>query len=224
MAVTIGILGKHPAFGDFLHSGVSEPSSSGLSIWLDRTLSELQDAKGEGWPSFWDTANTLRFWMGRAVLGRSVAGIFVPSHDRVGRRYPLILAAEGARIPMPTMDPDQTFWVSLEAHIAHQVPDETRGAAGLIAGLDLSLTAETPTEDDAGVLWAHRTDRDLGALLRAAAREDPSRAAIGRSYWWSPGNDTQAATWLGCNGLPKSDALGWILAGVAANEGDRGAV
>ncbi|MFN3145136.1 MAG: type VI secretion system-associated protein TagF [Paracoccaceae bacterium] len=224
MAVAIGILGKHPDFGDFLHSGLSDESSSGLSIWLDKTLSELRDSQGEEWPRFWDAANLLRFWIGRAVLGRSLAGILVPSHDRVGRRYPLVLAVEGARLPMPTIDPNQAFWTALEEHLARQRSDATRGAVGLIDGLDLNLSADGVPEDNGDVLWAHRPDGDLEALLRAASREDPSRAATGRSYWWSPGNDTHAATWLGCNGLPKSDALGWILAGVAVTEGEPNAV
>ena len=59
----------------------------------------------------------------------------------------------------------------------------------------------------------HETARDLDALLRAAANADLSRAALVRSYWWTPGDDLRLPVWLGCHGLPDSGALAWLLAG-----------
>ena len=213
MAVALGILGKHPAFGDFVQAGLTERTVSTLSLWLDRSLSQLRGEMGDAWPVFWDGAQGLRFWIGPGVAGLVLAGVMIPSRDRVGRRFPLLLMAEGAGLELPMMAPEQEPWEVMEAHLARAVPQAGVGARSLLDGLvlDLPHSEEMPNP----MLWAHRTDGDLVALLRAAGRADPGRAALPRSYWWAPGGPGRSAVWLGCDGLPAGQALGWLLGGVA---------
>ena len=95
----LGLMGKHPGYGDFLRAGLTNETAEALENWLDKTLSELRDSLGNNWAVFWDHSQDLRFWTGRAVLGCTVAGVLRPSRDRAGRRYPLILAAEAVTGP-----------------------------------------------------------------------------------------------------------------------------
>lgn len=209
----IGLIGKHPGYGDFLRTGLDATVADALSDWMDRTLSDLRDTLGNDWPAFWAGAQGLRFWAGRAVLGRTLAGVLRPSQDRVGRRYPLLMLAVGAGIAPPMQDPDQGLWQALETHLDRATPGQ--GAKALLEGLEIQVIAEDPQAAATGpTLWAHHPEGDLTALLGSAAKADPHHAALIRSYWWAPGQGGRAAVWLGCTGLPNAQALGWLLAGV----------
>lgn len=216
--VSIGLIGKHPGYGDFLRTGISEPVAEALGLWMDATLFSLRDDMGEAWPAFWDDAQDLRFWVGRAVFGqgRTLAGVLRPSRDRIGRRYPLVLVAEGVALAPPTEVPqEQDVWTRLAAHFDAMVPGE--GARALLVGLDLALMPESEAAADEGpTVWAHHPEGNLAALLRAAVSVDAHRATAARSYWWAPGGGGRAAVWLGCQGMPDAAGLGWLLAGVAA--------
>lgn len=214
----IGLMGKHPGYGDFLQAGLSDHVVEVMNAWLDACLPPLRDQMGEGWGAFWDNAPTLRFWIGRAVLGRTVAGVLQPSRDRVGRRFPLILMSEGCHVGLPLgTGADQGPWAALEDHMGEMQPGQ--GGAALLTGLDLNLPAEDEMTAQLGpTLWAHHPEGDLDALLASAAEPDAQRAQLSRSYWWTPGVQTRrisrAATWLACPGLPEPQAMGWLLGGV----------
>lgn len=220
-AARLGLIGKHPGYGDFLRAGLSDPVASGLEHWLDCVLSDLRDTAGDDWPAFWDNAQDLRFWIGRAVLGQPLAGVMRPSRDRTGRRYPMILAAEGAALPAPVVDSDQTVYEGLTRHLDAMQPGQ--GAGALLSGLTLEQMGDLAGEAaqataDGPTLWAHHPAGNLDALLQSAGPVDAARALLTRSYWWAPGGPGRAAVWLGCPGLPGSQALGWLLSGVASED------
>jgi type VI secretion system protein ImpM len=211
MTASLGIIGKHPGFGDFLAHGVSDPARQGLDSWLTACLPPLRDRLGEGWERFWDEAPTLRFFVGRALAGRTLAGVLRPSRDRVGRRFPLILLAEGAALPPPVVDAGQGFHAAMEAHLDRMQPGE--GARSLLEGFDPALLPAAETEVDLAegpTVWAQRGDGDLARLLAEAAPVDHARAATARSYWWVAG---PKAIWLAQPGMPGADAMGWLLGG-----------
>jgi type VI secretion system protein ImpM len=214
MGTGVGIMGKHPGFGDFVAHGLSEATRQGLDTWLTSCLPPLRDRLGDGWEAFWDNAPVLRFWIGRALAGRTLAGVLRTSQDKVGRRFPLILVAEGVAVSPPVIAPDQAFFEALEAQLDCMVAGD--GASSLLDGFDPALTP--PPEDEAilaegPTVWAHRSDGDLAALLAAATPVDHARAATGRSYWWTPRGRSGATVWLAQPGMPGADAMGWLLGG-----------
>ena len=217
--VKLGVMGKHPGYGDFLQSGVSEHVVEAMNGWLDASLPPLRDQIGEDWGPFWDAGQDLRFWIGRAVLGRSVAGILHPSQDRVGRRYPLLFLVEGADISLPLgEESEQGAWDAMADQLERM--EAGQGAAALLTGAKLEIPAEDAATAGLGpTLWAHHPTGDLAALLASAAAPDAERARLTRSYWWAPGVKTKdsnrAATWLSCPGLPAPQALAWLLGGVS---------
>lgn len=211
----LGLMGKHPEYGDFLQAGFSEPLIRGLEQWLDTVLPPMRDTLGNDWAGFWDGGQDLRFWIGRAVLGRTLVGVFRPWRDRAGRRYPFILAAEAADVAAPVVDPDQAPWDRFTAHFEVMQPGQ--GGVALLNNLQLILPAEDEAAANIGpTLWAHHPDGNLDALLHSAAQPDAERARLNRSYWWAPATMGRSATWLGCPGLPGAQALIWLLTGVPA--------
>lgn len=220
----IGIMGKHPDYGDFLQAGIPEPLVDVMNGWLDACLPVLRDQMGEGWPPFWDGAQDVRFWIGRAVFGQTVVGILHPSRDRVGRRFPLIILAAGADVTVPLGEStNQAVWDSMAAHLDNMRAGH--GGAALLDGMDIEIPAEGEDHAATGpTLWAHHPEGNLAALLVSASGPDSARAQLSRSYWWATGGRVddvnRAATWLGCAGMPEPQALGWLLGGVAGTAED----
>lgn len=218
MTADIGIMGKHPGYGDFVRHGIDRDLADRLGAWIDETLSGVRSDLGDDWDRFWDTARPLRFWIGRAVLGRTMCGVFHPSRDKVGRRYPLILVATGAAQAAPVSDPVQDMYDGFDAHLVQAAPGD--GAAALLDG----FAGPVPeAEDDqqlteGPIIWAHHPDGNLAALLDAAGPVDHARAATMRSYWWSSGADG-LAVWLAVPGLPQPTSLAWLLGGTGAAGG-----
>lgn len=216
MGFSVGILGKHPGYGDFIRHGLSDATAQDFEKWLNTTLHSLRQQMGDAWPDFWDRAISLRFWVGRGVMGKTLAGVLVPSHDKVGRRYPFVLMAEAVGIASPVADQDQAFYEFLEQHL--QRMQHGQGGAALLEGIGLeTLPAGQEAAEDLAqgpLIWAHQPSGDLGALLRAAGPVDQARAATSRSYWWAPPRaNGMPAMWLGHTGLPDAHALGWLLSG-----------
>lgn len=211
----IGLMGKHPGYGDFLRWGLSEEIIDRLMKWSDTVLPPLRDQMDQEWGPFWDNAQDLRFWIGRAVLGKTLVGVMRPSRDKVGRRFPLFIMSEGASVAAPLASSDQTPWEGIEAHMS-----QMQAGQGARALLDGAVVAIEPEDDDLAsvgpTLWAHHPEGNLDALLRKAAEVDVYRAQLTRSYWWTQGSEARAPVWLGCPGMPDHSALGWLLGGVAA--------
>lgn len=214
--IEVGVLGKHPGYGDFVRHGVPEDVADLLMEWIDTTLTEVRDQLKADWADFWDNGQELRFWLGRGVLGQTTIGIFQPSRDRVGRRYPLLLLAQGVAVEAPVIDRDQRPWDVLSSQMKRMQPGQ--GAAALVRGVDadaLFVAPEPAEASDMGpVIWAHHPEGDLDALLESAAPVDHGRAATTRSYWWSTATHGRAPVWLAHPGLPGGSALAWCIGGV----------
>ena len=224
---TIGLMGKHPDYGDFLQAGLSDHTIETVNQWLDATLPPLRDQMGQGWGDFWDNAQDVRFWIGRALFGRTMIGVMRPSRDRVGRRFPLLLIGEGVDLAAPLgNDADQAPWEQLTEHLDDMTSGE--GSATLLEGLTMTLKSEDPETAFGPTLWAHHPEGDLASLLASAEAPDAERARLTRSYWWAPGvqskTENRAAVWLACPGLPEAQSLGWLLGGVAGTPREEGAV
>ncbi len=218
MPVDVGLFGKHPGYGDFVRANLSDQAVEGMTGWFDSNLHELRTKLDNRWGPFWDNAQELRFWIGHEILGQSLCGVLRPSEDRVGRRYPLIMALEAAEVEPPVADPDQGLYEALSAHMAVMEPGKE--ASALLEGLESEALAVEATSEatkaEGSVLWAHHPEDNLTALLAATAKEDAVRARAGRSYWWTAAGPDHHPLWLGQPGLPDALGLAWLLAGIRA--------
>ena len=92
-----GLFGKIPGAGDFLRRGLSPGFVQAWDAWMQGLLVAGRTALGERWQEAYFTAPIWRFAIGPGVAGASGAvGVVMPSVDRVGRQFPLCLAAETA--------------------------------------------------------------------------------------------------------------------------------
>jgi type VI secretion system protein ImpM len=156
-----GFFGKVPTHGDFVSSGLSRAVQLALDHWIDEGMKTLHE--NENWETRFRAMPSWRFVVQPPIWGEAtVAGILTPSRDRVGRSFPLVIAAQIADF---TGDPqslcfDQSWFTAAEA-----LGESTRFR-------DFELTRFTD---------------GLKRLRMPYAREDQPPASIydgSRAIWW----------------------------------------
>ncbi len=94
-SLVYGWYGKVPCLGDFVRSGLSPQFVSAWDEWMQKLLTTADEELGDRWGDCYFSAPIWRFAISAGMTGpRAVAGIVMPSVDRVGRQYPLCLAVE----------------------------------------------------------------------------------------------------------------------------------
>jgi type VI secretion system protein ImpM len=178
-----GFFGKLPAAGDFVRRGLSASFRAAVGGWLDAGL--------QGLDIRWSLDNPpWRFFSAQGVLGdAALGGVLAGSRDRVGRSFPILLAAEtrGAG----DGETHDTWFGGLEACL--------RGA------LQESWTPDKLKAEVAA----------LGAVPLETAVADDLSAPEATSIWWAGGEG--AAEPMRFQGALDRDALqrltaAWALA------------
>ncbi|WP_298262210.1 type VI secretion system-associated protein TagF [uncultured Litoreibacter sp.] len=217
----IGIFGKHPAFGDFIGAGMSKPMQVALEEWLGAVLPRVRDNLGDVWQPFYDIALPLRFWLGEGVVpsavGGPVAGVMVFSHDKVGRRFPLIALIEGTQFPPPSVVPEQRWYEALQALVLEHDTPETASELAEMFRLPEGFLP-TPFEGGDTGFWAVHTAGAVEEMMANVAATDHRRATARRSYWWSAGDPSRTATFHATEGWPDASVFQWLLAGNPADD------
>ncbi|MCG7403823.1 MULTISPECIES: type VI secretion system-associated protein TagF [Caballeronia] len=96
-AAIAGWYGKLPSLGDFAARRLSDAFVAPWDAWLAERVGETQLALGDAWLSIYLTCPVWRFFaMPGAIaptLGACWTGVVMASVDRVGRHFPLTIAA-----------------------------------------------------------------------------------------------------------------------------------
>jgi len=136
--IRVGFYGKLPSRGDFVRAGLSRAIVEAWDGWLQAVMPAIPSDPGD----IWWAMRAWRFAFDPGVCGPCPAtGLFLPSADRVGRLFPLLIAAEAAGISSPFLDGAESVGTAAItsasppetlAHRLHQVPRPSPGtpAAG----------------------------------------------------------------------------------------------
>jgi type VI secretion system protein ImpM len=89
-----GLYGKLPARGDFVSRRLDAQFIEAWDAWLQRVIAESRQALGARWLECFLSAPVWRFVVPAGMFSRTGwAGLILPSVDRVGRYFPLTIAA-----------------------------------------------------------------------------------------------------------------------------------
>ncbi len=92
--ISTGLFGKLPARGDFVRVGLPEDFVAAWDGWCRSMLAAARAALGEAWLEAWMQAPIWRFLLpAGACGGQAVLGVWLPSVDKVGRQFPLVMCA-----------------------------------------------------------------------------------------------------------------------------------
>ncbi len=86
-----GCLGKLPLHGDFIRYNAASREVQDLDRWIQEGIYQGYEELGSHWDSAFDAAPPSRFIFCHPTTGRIVAGLFKPSVDKAGRRYPFLV-------------------------------------------------------------------------------------------------------------------------------------
>jgi type VI secretion system protein ImpM len=118
----VGFFGKLPSRRDFVRIGLSRAFADAWDQWLHAVIPPARQALAESWDDAWSRMPVWRFSFAAGLCGATpVSGVWLPSADGVGRRFPLLIAAECAMANHAFLDMAER--IGAEAIKAGQGPD-----------------------------------------------------------------------------------------------------
>jgi type VI secretion system protein ImpM len=104
VATIPGWYGKLPSLGDFASRRLEADFIEPWDLWLGEAMQAQRDAMGDAWLDAYLQSPPWRFVLMPEVLpgfdpGLILVGVLMPSVDRVGRYFPLTIAASIAHLP-----------------------------------------------------------------------------------------------------------------------------
>jgi type VI secretion system protein ImpM len=94
LGARIGFCGKLPTRGDFVTAVLPRRFVDPWHDWMQRGLRVSREALGDRWLAAWLEAPVWNYVLSPGVCGPdAVLGLWMPSVDRVGRHFPLTIAA-----------------------------------------------------------------------------------------------------------------------------------
>jgi type VI secretion system ImpM family protein len=221
-----GWFGKIPALGDFATRRLPASFVGPWDEWLSAELAASAEALGGAWGEAYRAAPVLCFCAGPGVIDQHAwHGTVVASYDRVGREFPLTLAAPGA----PQKGPETGWgpWVAVARRAlipgyspagldealaglcaAPPGPDQTPADLGLRPSLeDHTLPGIAPNARQ-----THPPTPRPGTVLAGSAQgvaglhgeRECATLCTGASAWWRWSTENSCAAELGTfEGLPQ---------------------
>ncbi|MEN3163998.1 type VI secretion system-associated protein TagF [Tistrella mobilis] len=97
-----GVCGKLPWLGDFVRRRLDDGFVEPWDGWVRAGLARVRDDLPDAWLALYLQAPVWRFVLPPGICGRQgAAGVLMASVDRVGRYYPLTIAARLDEMPPP---------------------------------------------------------------------------------------------------------------------------
>ena len=219
-----GFFGKLPSHGDFLARRLPPEVRLCFDHWLQQGLVQSRIDLGEAWLPAWLGSPLWRFVVAAGICGEQAwAGVMMPSHDRVGRCFPLLLmaASDGTPSLADCMRLHDGWFARLEA-MALSTLEEGFSLEALDAGL-MALGGLPPATDSPDGRAAPAAKIDDCACEARRAGELPALALVapgeGRSAWWTDGAQHVAPCLAVCRGLPAPTGFAALLDGRLAQRG-----
>lgn len=217
-----GFYGKLPIRGDFVSRRLPRDFLESWDTWLQTAISQSRQQLNDRWLDCYLSSPLWRFALSPGVCGETAfAGVLMPSVDRVGRYYPLVIAAPLAGNPnlLTLLISD---WFEQAEQVVLGALNENADLetfALQVRELGIPTAALLPLPDDNGEsAWYC----PLGELTQPARWNEAGQALSGHllqrgfphcSLWWSNGSHRVMPCLLVCRGLPPPQGFAALLAG-----------
>jgi len=212
-AAAPGFFGKLPSHGDFVGRRLPASLRDPFDAWLQRGIVASRGELGAAWQEAWLSSPLWRFVLAPGLCGPEAwSGVMMPSLDRVGRCFPLVLAAPSHRAPAldVCLGRHNDWFVRLEAAALSALDSHTT-LDGLDAAL-LALGAPPLAASRDGATLTTEQPRHValeGMGMPALAFE----GMAGDSAWWGLGSEQIAPCLARCRGLPPAEGFAALLDG-----------
>lgn len=232
-----GFYGKLPSHGDFVTRRLPRPFIEQWDSWLQGSLAASREQLAGDWLDIYLVSPIWQFALAPGLCGTDAwAGVMMPSVDRVGRYFPLTLAARIDEEQIPGLFADDCAWLTALSELALSSLDyqfDLQAFDDSLEGVRLNdfLRGHTAqfyggTEDKVSGRLAFQIqlggedNAALTALERLAGRHG-TRFLQRCSVWRSLANENAEASMLVCEGMPPLDAFIGFLNGCWPDRGWR---
>jgi type VI secretion system protein ImpM len=161
----IGFYGKIPGRGDFVQAGLPRAFTEPWDRWMQRMVAASRTVLGEAWLPTWLGAAVWRFALSSEICGPdAVLGLWIPSVDRVGRYFPLTLAAVARNADAGKLLREGGAFLDAAEHAGRETLENDLSPDALASRLATAMTAPptNPETDlflsshDGGLWWTER--------------------------------------------------------------------
>jgi type VI secretion system protein ImpM len=245
----VGLYGKLPTHGDFLRRRVSDDFVAAWDPWLQECLADSRSVLGEQWLAIYLTSPVWRFALGPHVCGAApVAGLLVPSVDRVGRCFPFALVWQppielstfevavrfqrgferAERLVLDTLALDQFEFADFDRRVMELAENFRHSPPhGTVRLTKESASAAVPSKSRSWCIpLSAASELEAPAIQLFGGQMDADTDPV--ALWWTDGSAAVYPSWLMTRGLPGPSRYSamldgdWVAAGwdVAAAEQD----
>ncbi len=222
----VGFYGKLPSHGDFLSRRLPRQFVEPWDHWLQDGISASREQLGKSWLDTFLVSPIWHFGLAPGLCGGDAwTGVMMPSVDRVGRYFPLTLAAKVDPMQLPLLFDPACGWFGALTQLAFSSLDYQFDLQAFDDGLQrLRLRDFLPAlETHGGMPQAGSTrlafhfeledDQDTPNAFEALAEQLKQRFLANCSYWRSSVGDEHQSALLLCEGMPPIDAYVGFLNG-----------
>ena len=224
-----GMFGKLPAVGDFVSRRLPSTFVSTWDAWIQEALSISRQQLAADWLDIYLTSPMWRFVMASGSCGNSAsAGILMPSVDKVGRYFPLTLAAMvDARMDLPYLLTTRASWFEALEELAlgaleedfqledfdHQLQQLCLDPPSSVDSRPSSDLTKPPSAGDAPIRMEIQTLTHLPQAFKELTRCLLDRHYAPYSLWSTEGSDLLKPSLLIYRGLPPATDFSGFLTG-----------
>lgn len=205
-----GFFGKLASHGDFVTRRVAPELREAWDGWLQTCIAASRQQLGADWLAHYLTSPVWRFALAPGVVAaHGWAGVMVPSVDRVGRHFPLMLGApllEGGLLAC--VGEGRAWYDALE--------DLARGSLDAAFALDRFDQALLAMDTGGGAAPQACAPAPVRLPMgeRDAVPDGIAELLLhGHGLWWSEGSPSVAPSLLIARGLPAPDTFAAMLDG-----------
>ncbi len=220
-----GFYGKLPSHGDFLSRRLPRNFIEPWDQWLQGGLAASQQQLGKNWLNHFLVSPIWQFALTPGLCGDDAwAGVMMPSVDRVGRYFPLTLAARANTLDVQQLFDPSCDWFEALSQLALSTLDyqfnlddfdarlQALRLADFLAGQKDPIRQLAPSSAarQAFQFQLARLD-DTPQAFTALTEQLQQRFLAQCSFWRSVSGEDDSARFLVCDGLPPIDAyLGFL--------------
>lgn len=219
-----GFFGKLPIRGDFITRYLPRSFLDPWDAWLQQAIAHSRQQLRERWLDCYLTSPIWRFALSPGACGPAAfVGALIPSMDRVGRYYPLVIAAPLAGSPqlLALLENGQDWFRTAEQTALRALEEEweLEEFATRVAQLGLPQAPpemDTPAVPDTSCTawYCPLVDDPQAPESWPNLAEHLLRQGFPQySLWWSQGSEQIAPCLLICRGLPPAGGFAALLAG-----------
>jgi len=217
----LGFFGKLLSRGDFVSRGLPTELREHWDCWMQHGLLLSQQRLGPRWLELYLTSPVWHFvWRPGVVDASAWTGLYMPSVDRVGRHFPLLLATS-----LETSEQGETFadWLThwqqwhsqAQQHALSSLTErlDPDSLASALAHYPLPSAALHLAQGGTQALLRSDVHLPFAALSSALKTSNDERIRRAGTLWWTEGSAQIAPCLLLCQGLPDPQHFHALLDG-----------